>query len=96
MAGAHFVGHAVSPNTDACWAGVDVGGNHKGFHVAVLDADSLIVGPENVKPPLGQFNGTEMTKEGILEVLKSLNELCSHRVPDVAEACERNWPALVP
>jgi hypothetical protein len=26
-----------------------VGGNHKGFHVAVLDADSLIVGPENMK-----------------------------------------------
>jgi predicted nuclease with RNAse H fold len=26
-----------------------VGGNHKGFHVAVLDAHSLIVGPENVK-----------------------------------------------
>ena len=26
-----------------------MGGNHKGFHVAVLDADGLIVGPENVK-----------------------------------------------
>ena len=26
-----------------------MGGNHKGFHVAVLDADSLIVGPEDVK-----------------------------------------------
>jgi len=39
----------VLANADPCWAGVDVGGQHKGFHVAVLDANGLIVGPENVK-----------------------------------------------
>ena len=39
----------VSPNAGTCWAGVDVGGVRKGFHVAVLDTDRLIVGPANVK-----------------------------------------------
>lgn len=36
-------------NVDPCWAGVDVGGERKGFHVAVLDTTGLIVGPANVK-----------------------------------------------
>jgi hypothetical protein len=50
----------------------------------------------DVKQPLGQFQATEMTKDGILAVLKLLNGLCGHRVPDVAEACERNWSAIQP
>lgn len=34
-----------------CWAGVDVGGRRKGFHVAVVDGDRLLAGPVRLKEP---------------------------------------------
>jgi predicted nuclease with RNAse H fold len=33
------------------WAGVDVGGRRKGFHVAVVDAEGLFFGPEQAASP---------------------------------------------
>jgi predicted nuclease with RNAse H fold len=33
----------------ASWAGVDVGGTRKGFHVAVIDACGVVAGPLNAK-----------------------------------------------
>jgi predicted nuclease with RNAse H fold len=33
------------------WAGVDVGGRRKGFHVAVVDAGGLVFGPEQAGRP---------------------------------------------
>jgi predicted nuclease with RNAse H fold len=33
------------------WAGVDVGGTRKGFHVAVVDDDRLVGGPRRVATP---------------------------------------------
>jgi hypothetical protein len=50
--------------------------------------------PSDVKQPLGGLTAVEMTKDGMLRLLRLLNELCEHQVPDVAKACSRNWSAL--
>ncbi len=36
-----------------CWAGVDVGGRRKGFHLAAVDAAGRCAGPVNLRTPAG-------------------------------------------
>jgi predicted nuclease with RNAse H fold len=36
---------------NGCWAGVDVGAERKGFHVAVVDEDGLVAGPTQAATP---------------------------------------------
>lgn len=48
----------------------------------------------DVKQPLGQFQVIEMTRAGILEVVKLLDGFCSSQLPDVTKACEQWWPQL--
>jgi len=38
---------------EPCWAGVDVGGRRKGFHVAAVDGAGRCEGPANVPTPEG-------------------------------------------
>jgi CheY-like chemotaxis protein len=52
--------------------------------------------PSEVQQPLGQFQVKEATKSGILDVLRSLNELSTNRVPDIALACDLWWPQFEP
>src|SRR4051812_49956251 len=40
-----------SPLADPRWAGVDVGGRRKGFHVAAVDAHGRCAGPVNLPAP---------------------------------------------
>ncbi len=40
-----------TPRTSPVWAGVDVGGRRKGFHVAVVDGRRLVAGPVRLTEP---------------------------------------------
>jgi len=42
---------APTPRTSPVWAGVDVGGRRKGFHVAVVDGRRLVAGPVRLPGP---------------------------------------------
>ena len=46
--------------------------------------------------PLAQFHAREMSKDGILDVLKSLNARCSKPLDDdrLTKACDLWWPEL--
>jgi TIR domain len=83
-------------NQMASWLNFEAGAIAKQLDSSRVVPFAIDLKPSDVKQPLGQFQGKEMTKDGILAVLKLLNELCSHRVPDVAKALDQWWPDLEP
>jgi hypothetical protein len=83
-------------NQSAPWLNFEAGALAKSLDRSRVVPLAIDLAPADVKQPLGTFNGIEMTKEGVLRLLVSMNELSVNRVPDVCEACERNWPALEP
>jgi predicted nuclease with RNAse H fold len=82
----------VLPNADPCWAGVDVGGKHKGFHVAVLDTNRLIVGPANVKTT----GDVAALLRDVMPVVIGIDSPCRPADPGGrSRACERELVAAV-
>jgi hypothetical protein len=83
-------------NLLAPWIHFEAGGMVKGLgksHVAtiLLDVDY----PE-LKPPLNQFNGTRLNREGAWHLVKSLNKLSDRPIKDrvLERTFDKFWPEL--
>lgn len=76
--------------------------NYEAGAIAKLAAASRVVplainlSPAEIVPPLGHFQGTEATKEGISDIVRSMNEACLSPRPekDLNKALEKWWPDL--
>ena len=45
---------------------------------------------------MASFRRRRRRSSGILDILRSLNDLCTNRVPDIARACDLWWPQFEP
>jgi TIR domain len=78
------------------WIHFEAGGMVKGLgknHVATILLD--IDYPE-LKPPLNQFNGTRLNRQGAWHLVKSLNKLSDRPIKDhvLERTFEKFWPDL--
>jgi predicted nuclease with RNAse H fold len=84
--------HAVVGKGDACWVGVDVGAERKGFHIAALDANGVIFGPENVK----SVNEVVATVVDLMPIVIGIDSPCCAADPGGrSRACERALASAV-
>lgn len=76
----------------AVWAGVDVGGRRKGFHVAVLDEWRLVHGPVNVT----SVAETVDLLESLAPEVIGIDSPCAPAAPGArSRACERRLAVAV-
>jgi len=79
-------------NQSSPWLNFEAGALAKRLESSRVVPLAINLKPSEVQQPLGQFQTKEATKSGILDVLRSLNELSTNRVPDITLACDRWWP----
>jgi CheY-like chemotaxis protein len=83
-------------NQSARWLNFEAGALAKELESSRVVPLAIDLKPSEVQQPLGQFQVKEATKSGILDILRSINELCANRVPDIARAYDLWWPQLEP
>lgn len=83
-------------NQSAPWLNFEAGALAKKLESSRVVPLAINLKPSEVQQPLGQFQAKEATKSGILDILRSLNDLCTNRVPDIARACDLWWPQFEP
>lgn len=83
-------------NQSAPWLNFEAGAIAKQVswgHVVPLAID---LSAADIKPPLGQFQGKEMTKSGVLAILLSINAQLDEPLLTVPDLLEVWWPHLQP
>jgi len=83
-------------NQAAPWLNFEAGALAKKLNASYVVPLLLDLNPSELRSPLSQFQAKEVTPAGMLDVLKLLDELCAHRVPDIARACATWWRELQP
>jgi CheY-like chemotaxis protein len=83
-------------NQSSPWLNFEAGALAKKLGSSRVVPLAINLKPSGVQQPLGQFQAKETTKSGILDILRSLDELCTNRVPDIALACDLWWPQFEP
>lgn len=83
-------------NQLAPWLNFEAGAIAKSLDEGRVVPLAIDLNPADIEHPLGQFQAARATKEGLREVLVSLNEVCpvSLAEPDFAETFEKWWPDL--
>lgn len=81
-------------NQSAPWLNFEAGAIAKQVELSRVVPLAIDLSTADVKPPLGQFQAKEASKEGILAVLRSINELIDKPVADLDEAGDVWWPRL--
>jgi CheY-like chemotaxis protein len=87
----------VTPeNQSSPWLNFEAGALAKKLESALVIPVAIDLRPSEVQQPLGQFQAKEATKSGMLDVVRLLDQLCNHRVPDIGRAFDHWWPDFEP
>lgn len=86
----------TAANQGAPWLNFEAGALAKSVASSRVVPLALDLKPSDIKVPLGQFHAQPATKEGIVEILESLNSCCDPALDDalLKRATEKWWPEL--
>jgi hypothetical protein len=78
------------------WLNYEAGAIAKAVAASRVVPLAIDLAPADIVHPLGQFQGTEATREGISEIVGSMNEACPSSRPEMQlqKAFEKWWPDL--
>jgi hypothetical protein len=86
----------TAANHDAPWLNFEAGALAKALQASRVVPLAIDLKVSDVRLPLAQFQAQSTSKDGIFEVLRSLNAQCTKPLPEqrLAESCEVWWPSL--
>jgi len=86
----------TAENQSAPWLNFEAGALAKAVGASRVVPLVIDLKVSDVRQPLGQFQALSIREEGVLELLKSINEHCSRTLPGerLAEAYSVWWPRL--